>query len=55
MDAVTGDNVIDSATLDSLNQLKMTARDYCLKWQKTWNDDNPEDPDQVKMGFDPED
>lgn len=51
MDAITNDNVVDSATLDSAASIMMAARDKCLKWRDEWKNDNPSDPDQMELGI----
>ena len=52
MDAVTGDDITDTATLDSINQMLFSTRDLCLQWQKEWKEGRPTDPDQIDMDFD---
>jgi len=57
MNAITGDDVVDSATLDSFCRMMMSQRNKCITWRDEWkrSNDNPEDPDQIGMGFADED
>lgn len=48
MNAITGDDILDSATLDSLNQMMMYQRDKCLEWRDQWHQENS-DPNQANM------
>lgn len=50
MDAITNDDFIDTATLDSMNQMMMAARNECLQWRDAWKNER-EDPDQLDMNF----
>lgn len=52
MDAITNDNLVDTATLDSACQMLMAARDKCLTWRDSWKNENPDDPDQLELGID---
>ena len=48
MNAITGDDVTDSATLQSLMQMVMLQRDNCIKWRDEWKQENS-DPNQTNM------
>lgn len=54
-DAVTEDDVLDRATIKVMGDLMMEGRNYCIDWREKWLEaqpkENPEDKDQLSMGF----
>ncbi|QDP50413.1 MAG: hypothetical protein Unbinned5350contig1001_28 [Prokaryotic dsDNA virus sp.] len=46
---ITGDDIIDTATLRAMNQLMFSARNRGRAWQMDWNDKNPVDPAQEEI------
>ena len=50
MNAVTGDDTKDTATLESAMKLMMTSRNQCLAERDEWRSKNV-DQDQLKMEF----
>ena len=51
MNAVTGDDTLDTATLQTVLQMFMFQRDKSLQWRDDWKqgNQNPKDPDQLAM------
>lgn len=56
MDAITGDDVIDTETLRSACQMMFSSRDECLETRDSWKNARKEDSgideeNQMEMGF----
>ena len=49
--AVTGDDQLDIATIETLADLQMEARNAGLAWVKEWQKANPTDDDQLGLDF----
>lgn len=55
MNAITGDDVKDTATLDTFSKMIIYQRNKCLKWRDDWKNENTSDENQMGMGFKDED